>query len=175
MPCSSSWTWAPQILGVVPQPIDRTSNGILAQRTTQIEVYFNDDDLAPVYATNPNFYQLIFTNETVQTTDDVVYKPIAVQYYADTDRAVLTFGAPLHQLGSGAGTFRLRIGTDEPLPLSPKTVTPAADPGSSFETAMDLSSSFHLGTTLEVIGSGSLDYGRSEVQHHGHRRQVQDL
>ncbi len=81
-----------QILGVVPQPIDRTSNGILAQRTTQIEVYFNDDDLAPVYATNPNFYQLIFTNDTVQTTDDVVYKPIAVQYYADTDRAVLTFG-----------------------------------------------------------------------------------
>lgn len=145
----------PQIVGVVPQPIDRTSNGILAQRTTQIEVYFNDDDLAAVYAQNPNFYQLIFTNDTVQTTDDVVYKPIAVQYSPDTDRAVLTFAAQLHQLGSGAGTFRLRIGTDEPFPLSPKTVTPAADPGSSFETAMDLSSSLRLGTTLEVVGSGS--------------------
>ncbi len=145
----------PQILGVVPQPIDRTTSGVLAQRTTQIEVYFNDDDLSPVYATNPNFYQLIYTNDTVQTTDDVVYKPIAVQYSPDTDRAVLTFGAPLHQLGSGAGTFRLRIGTDELFPLSPKTVIPAADPGSSFETAMDLSSSLRLGTTLEVIGSGA--------------------
>jgi len=145
----------PQILGVVPQPIDRTSSGVLAQRTTQIEVYFNDDDLSPVYATNPNFYQLIYTNDTVQTTDDVVYKPIAVQYSPDTDRAVLTFGAQLHQLGSGAGTFRLRIGTDESFPLSPKTVTPAADPGASFETAVDLSSSLRLGTTLEVIGSGT--------------------
>jgi len=145
----------PQILGVVPQPIDRTASGILTQRTSQIEVYFNDDDLAPVYATNPNFYQLVFTNDTVQTTDDVVYKPIAVQYFSDTDRAVLTFGAPLHQLGSGAGTFRLRIGMDEQVPLAPTAVATEADPGSSFETATDLSSTFRLGTTLEVIGSGA--------------------
>ncbi len=34
-------------------------------------------------------------------------------------------------------------------------MTPAADAGSSFETATDLSSSFRPGTTLEVIGSGS--------------------
>ena len=102
-----------QILGVVPQPISRSSTGLLVQATTQIEVYFNDDDLVPALATNPNFYQLIFTNDTAQTTDDVVFKPIAVQYYADTDRAVLTFSRPLHQLGSGSGAFRLRIGTDE--------------------------------------------------------------
>ena len=125
-----------QILGVVPQPISRSSNGLLVQATTQIEVYFNDDDLVPALATNPNFYQLIFTNDTAQTTDDVVYKPIAVQYYADTDRAVLTFSRPLHQLGSGSGAFRLRIGTDETPPAPPTLVDlRTQDAGSSFDTA----------------------------------------
>jgi len=130
---------APQVLGVVPQPITRNSTGILTQAATQIEVYFNDDDLSPIHASNPNFYQLIYTNDTAQTTDDVVYKPIAVQYSAETDRAILTFSRALHQLGSGAGTFRLRIGTDES-PLGPPTVVDlrGTDAGSSFDTAYTL-------------------------------------
>ena len=125
-----------QVLGVVPQPISRSTSGLLVQATTQIEVYFNDDDLVPALATNPNFYQLIFTNDTAQTTDDVVYKPVAVQYYADTDRAVLTFSRPLHQLGSGSGAFRLRIGTDEAQPAPPTQLNMGTqDAGSSFDTA----------------------------------------
>ncbi len=131
----------PQVVAVVPQPITRNSAGVLTQSTSQIEVYFNDDDLSPVHATNPSFYQLIFTNDTVQTTDDVVYKPIAVQYSAESDRALLTFSRPLHQLGSGAGTFRLRIGTDE-APLAPPTRVDLRghDAGSSFDTAYSLGS-----------------------------------
>ena len=130
-----------QVLAVVPQPITRGTNGLLVQATTQIEVYFNDDDLVPALATNPNFYQLIFTNDTAQTTDDVVHKPIAVQYYADSDRAVLTFSRPLHQLGSGSGAFRLRIGTDEAAPAPPTAVDlQTQDAGSSFDTAHTLGS-----------------------------------
>jgi len=130
---------APQILGVVPQPITRNSVGLLTQATTQIEVYFNDDDLSPIHASNPNFYQLIYTNDTLQTTDDVVYKPVAVQYSTETDRALLTFSRALHQLGSGAGTFRLRIGTDES-PLAPPTLVDlrSYEVGSSFDTAYAL-------------------------------------
>ena len=47
-----------QVLGVVPQPVIRTSNGVLAQATSQIEVYFNDDNLDPATAANRDFYQL---------------------------------------------------------------------------------------------------------------------
>lgn len=129
-----------QILGVVPQPVMRTSSGALVQSASQIEVFFNNDDLDPVTATNPAFYQLIDTNNTVETSDDVVRNPVAVQYFAASDRAMLTFSSPLQQLSRG-GAFRLRIGTSEVVasqnnPLPPVVVDlQGADPGSSFSTA----------------------------------------
>ena len=123
-----------QVLAVVPQPITRNSvsNG-LQQRRDQIAVYFNNDDLHPTKiitgqatvnptVVDPAFYQLIFTRDTVQNTDDVVYRPTSIQYDPVTDMALLTFAAPLENLGSGPGTFRLRIGTDEAMPLPPVTV-----------------------------------------------------
>ena len=131
---------APQIVAVVPQPINRTTSGALSQATNQIEVYFNDDDLDPVTATNPAFYQLIRTSETVPNTDDRVFRPIAVQYFPESDRAMLTFSAPLYQLIGGSGTFRLRIGTDEAIPAAPAAVDLTdTDAGSSFTAAYDLS------------------------------------
>ena len=100
----------------------------LTQARDQIVVYFNDDDLfvendgggAPTErsAENPDFYQLILTRDTVTNTDDAVFTPTDVSYDPDTDRAVLTFAAPLDQL-AGPGTFRLRIGTDEEIPPVP--------------------------------------------------------
>ena len=136
-----------QVLGVVPQPVIRTASGV-SQSASQIEVYFNDDDLDPISATDPAFYQLIFTGKTatdpyargtVENTDDDVYNPIAVQYFPESDRAMLTFRAPLHQLGSGSGTFRLRIGTDEVTPLPPNVVDlSGVEVPSSFATAHDL-------------------------------------
>jgi hypothetical protein len=148
-----------QILGVVPQPIVRTSNGVLSMSSSQIEVYFNDDDLNPISATNPAFYQLIHTRETVETGDDVVYHPIAVQYFPESDRAMLTFRAPLHQLGSGQGTFRLRVGTDEDAPAPPVMFDLVdEDAGSSFDTAKDLDTLLTAGNlTGSVIVSSSID------------------
>ncbi|MGE0757193.1 MAG: hypothetical protein AB7O38_09240, partial [Pirellulaceae bacterium] len=120
-----------QITAVVPQPISRNvTTNVLQQARNRIEVYFNNDDLWPTavstgqLATNPTvvdpaFYQLIFTNDTVHNQDDVVYRPTSIQYNPATDMAVLQFSQNLEQLGSGAGTFRLRIGTDESAPLMP--------------------------------------------------------
>jgi len=147
-----------QVLGVVPQPVIRTGIGTLSQSTSQIEVYFNDDDLDPISATNPSFYQLVFTEDTVESSDDEVYHPIAVQYFPSSDRAMLTFRAPLHQLGSGSGTFRLRVGTDEALesvanPMPPTSVDlSGAEVGSSFATAHDLG-----GLTGSQIVSSAID------------------
>lgn len=122
-----------QIEAVVPQPVTRNPiTNVLAQFRDRIHVYFNDDDLHPEGVTSgqvspnptvvdPDFYQLIFTNDTVANTDDVVYRPRAIQYDPNSDLAVLVFDEPLDQLGSGPGTFRLRIGTDETAPLAPFT------------------------------------------------------
>jgi hypothetical protein len=104
-----------QVLSVVPQPITRDGLGQLAQARNTIEVYFNDDDLDAVAAQDASFYRLIFTNATATNTDDVVYEPTSVVYDPSADKATLTFAADLDQLGSGVGTYRLRIGGGEAL------------------------------------------------------------
>ncbi|MEZ6120179.1 MAG: NF038122 family metalloprotease [Pirellulaceae bacterium] len=104
----------------------------------QIQVYFNNDDLDPVKAVNSAFYRLVFTNDTVNNTDDVVYTPTQVEYDAQRDLVVLTFADDIEKLSSGEGTYRLRIGTDEIITDTPVEITPAEDPGSSFATANDL-------------------------------------
>ena len=125
---------APQIVSVVPQPVLRLANGSLAQERNKVAVYFNNDDLDLASAQNPKFYQLVYTNETLENTDDLVFNPISVQYSADKDMAILTFASDLATLApQGAGTYRLRIGTDElpatgstpnPMPAPPIMVTP---------------------------------------------------
>ncbi|MFV2068448.1 MAG: DVUA0089 family protein, partial [Pirellulales bacterium] len=124
----------------------------MQQRRDQIVVYFNDDDLLDdaSSAENPEFYQLIFTNETVSNTDDVVHHPVAIDYNATTDTAVLTFAAPLDELSTGPGTYRLRIGTAENKPLPPQQETAFQDPGSSFDTATDLFDAFGFTFDLGV-------------------------
>ncbi|MEX2558821.1 MAG: hypothetical protein WD403_02850, partial [Pirellulales bacterium] len=125
---------APQVLAVVPQPITRNSSGALQQAANQIDVYFNDDDLRPLAIApsnlDPNLFQLIFTNDTLTTSDDQRHIPVSVSYDPATDKAVLTFAAPLDALGTG--TFRLRIGNDDlPLP-APSTPVVVGAPGSPF-------------------------------------------
>jgi len=65
-------------------------------------------------AENPRFYQLLLTQETVRTTDDVFYQPREVIYNAETHTARLIFDTDINNLPGvpvGGGTFRLRIGT----------------------------------------------------------------
>ncbi len=121
-----------QVVSVVPQPVLRLANGSLSQERNKIAVYFNKDELDQATVVNRNFYQLIYTNDTLENTDDGVFKPIGVEYVggrnADKDMAILTFSSDLARLDPrGAGTFRLRIGTDEAIPLAPNTLTPGIE------------------------------------------------
>jgi len=141
----------PQVIAVVPQPISRNEQGSLVQERNQIEVYFNNDDLfiesddlgnpTPSSAENPEFYQLIFTRDSVRNTDDVVIMPTNVQYDPQRDMVLLEYAQDLDQLlhpdtGEliGPGTFRLRIGTDEAAPLPPLQFSPSLTVSSSFNT-----------------------------------------
>lgn len=158
---------APQVLAVVPQPVTRVpdpanpANSILQQARDQVVVYFNDDDLfveddatgKPTQrsAENPHFYRLIFTQDSVENTDDVTFYPDTVAYDPATDSAVLTFAGDLDSLvvpGSvppraiGPGTWRLRVGTDEALPLPPLTRQPTIQNTTDFGTGGAVSVSF---------------------------------
>ena len=141
----------PQVVAVVPQPVTRNSSGAIEQARNQIQVYFNDDDLfvedddlqRPTQrsAENADFYQLIFTADTVRNTDDIIVKPQSVSYDAVANVATLTFSQPLDMLlhpdtGAliGPGTFRLRIGTDEAAPLPPQRITPGTVVSTDFNT-----------------------------------------
>ncbi|MCH2129865.1 MAG: MBL fold metallo-hydrolase, partial [Pirellulaceae bacterium] len=152
-----------QVISVVPQPTIREPLGGLSQARDQIVVYFNQDDLhttavetgqEPTDPTvvDPQFYQLIFTNDTVNNTDDEVFHPTSVSYDPATDMAVLTFASDIALLSSGPGTYRLRVGTNEDIPQAPTRIDlPAAqDPGSSFDSAHALG---NFGAESMIISS----------------------
>ena len=130
-----------KITAVVPQPITRDETGKLTQELNTIVVHFNDDDLDQASAEDPRFYNLIYTHESVTSTDDLgtQFEPDSVVYDATADTATLTFATDIHLLpGASAGTFRLRIGTDESVPTAPSLLDLTDvidDPGSSFDTA----------------------------------------
>jgi len=111
-----------QVRTVVPQPIRRQSDGTLRQDRDKIVVYFNEDTLDAASAQNPNFYRLLFTKNTAENTDDVLSLPVSVVYSAANNTSTLTFANDIDKL-SGAGTYRLRIGTDEAIPLAPVTTS----------------------------------------------------
>jgi hypothetical protein len=128
-----------QVLAVVPQPVRRDASG-LVQARNQIEVYFNNDTLDRASATNPAFYRLYYTGGTASNTDDAIVRPTKVEYNASANRVTLTFASNLEGLSTGAGVYRLRVGSDEPLPVQPTFQPVNSDPGSSFAKATDLGS-----------------------------------
>ena len=152
-----------QVTAVVPQPITRT-NGVLSQAYNVIEVYFNQDQLKTWQGhtgeLNPEFFQLILTGETATTNDDVWVTPSQVTYGYDTAagvyKATLLFNGDvtLHKAADGStttlpavtdlaqigtGAFRLRIGNSYvDQQFTTRRIT-AAEGGTSFYTAENLS------------------------------------
>ncbi len=108
-------------------------------------------------AENPRFYQLLLTQDTVQTTDDSLYYPDEVIYDSVSHTARLFFnfnadGSPvtdINQLGPdadgnpgvqiGGGTFRLRIGTavDERMDIILPPVQRAVAPSVTSDFGID--------------------------------------
>ena len=130
---------------MVPQPVIRNSDGSLTQNRNEIVVYFNEDPLfveddengnpTERSAENPRFFQLLLTQETVRTTDDVRFHPDTVIYDQATHTARLIFADDINELSGvplEGGTWRLRVGTavddrvDLILPPRQMAVTPSA-------------------------------------------------
>ena len=139
---------APQVTAVVPQPVSGGGGGTLTQHPNEIDVYFSSP-LDQASASNVNFYQLIATNDTATTADDLPPVTPASVIYNDTTsadgtpvhEAKLTFAQPLsayqHAALSGEA-FRLRIGNDvQPVP-PPNVQTVTGLPGDTFAAAYDV-------------------------------------
>ena len=154
-----------RIEAVVPQPVVRLANGSLDQKRNVIEVYFNDDDLDPTAAINPRFYQLRYTRGSVEMIDDLVIYPAKVEYSAAQDRAILTFNRNLDQLVDTNGNalpieaLRLRIGIDEENLPAPSDLAPFDDPGSQWDSALDITNQFQ-----PVSGQPKAIIIQSEIQ-----------
>src|SRR6056297_495205 len=167
---------------IVPQPVVRLSDGTLEQRRDQVVVYFNEDPLFteddangdPTLrsAENPRFYQLLYTKDTVRTTDDELYFPTRVEYDETSHTATLFFadvnGTPvdLNELAvgsQGGGTFRLRIGTavdsrGDLIVTPTRTSLPSGTAGDTFATSYDVGALGATGAPLSsLIVSESID------------------
>jgi hypothetical protein len=152
-----------QVIAVVPQPIDRSTAGTLSQRRNQIDVYFNNDNLNVASATNPQFYKLIFTRDTAENTDDVEFTPSTVSYDAVADKAVLTFPWNIDQSPAGAGTYRLRIGTNEATPAKPQQLRPVATVSSDLNTGGQVNFQFDAVTPGEAGGGITVTVARANL------------
>jgi hypothetical protein len=145
-----------RIVAVDPQPVTRLANGTLSQARDKIVLYFNDDDLKLSSAQNVNFYQLIYTNDSVTSLDDVVHTPVLADYDATADTVTLTFASDIATL-SGSGSYRLRVGNAETLPQAPVTSIVGVDPGSSFATANTLIGISNSTTNTSRVITSSID------------------
>ncbi|MFO0869977.1 MAG: Ig-like domain-containing protein [Pirellulales bacterium] len=171
-----------QVVAVVPQPTVSNATGTISQSLNQIEVYFNDDDLWPTpvktgqlspdpSVVKPEFYRLIFTQDSARNVDDVVFTPNMVEYDPVANKATLTFNRnrsdfspvtslnelkdPTTGLPIGYGTWRLRIGTNEETPAPPVVSTPTAslqhDFGTSEAVKVQFDAQHDFGTAVSVV------------------------
>jgi hypothetical protein len=146
----------PTVQAVVPQPVDNR-NGVRKPQREFIYVYFNGDKLLASEATKPIYYQLIYTGNTVNSGDDIVFRPVVVTYNASLNRVDLKFDRNIDELvnpsapGAGVlspGALRLRIGNDEgPVNTSVTSfnLLPTTDAGDQFKTALDLGGGWLVG------------------------------
>jgi len=183
-----------EVTAVVPQPTTSLTGGRVSQQRDTILVYFNNDDFWPTKiktsdypdpvgrpsVVNPAFYQLIFTQDTVRNTDDVVFLPSEVTYDPVTNSAELKFASDLHQLrypsdpadypltwsgnpalfgtAVGYGTFRLRVGNNEIGIEKPEDLHPA--PPTDLPIAAAASTNFNTGGSVQATFTANGDYAR---------------
>ncbi|MGB7342821.1 MAG: hypothetical protein WBD20_01290, partial [Pirellulaceae bacterium] len=163
----------PQVAAVVPEPVRRAADGSLSPDTGIIEVHFNNDNLDISDAQDVNFYQLIFTADTVTNVDDALrtVNPVSVTYNNITNIARLDFARPLSRIPNPnnpppsaalpnggpepfyTGAARLRVGTNEDLPTPPTEVNLLLNPQSPTEPGDSFADAFDLGSQWTISGS----------------------
>ena len=140
---------APQVVGVVPQPISpANSSGVRTQVNNEVDVYFNEP-LDATSVSNPALYQLIRTKNTSTTADDIADVPTSAVYVAANDEVRLFFNSDnvvsspagytpigsittLAQFATKDGmpneSLRLRIGNSDQPQAAPTIVQVPASP-----------------------------------------------
>lgn len=116
---------------------------------------------------DPNFYQLFHTADSLDNTDDTRFLPSSIRYYPEADRVTLIFNRNLDELTNpttGAvlppAELRLRVGTDEVVPLPPATLdATTTDPLDTFGGATDLGGLWTPGAggTQSVVIDSQID------------------
>ncbi|MCC9656420.1 GEVED domain-containing protein [Rhodopirellula halodulae] len=163
----------PQVLAVVPEPIDVDNQGQRTPRLNMVDVYFTEDVNVANLSAQLDLFQLIYTRDTVTGEDDTVFTPNDIDAIPGKPNAVrLTFDdflndgnsnfsfsevpdltqqtnppTPIDQLPKIPGAIRLKIGNDSALPMTPGNVSVAGDAGDSFDTATIINN-------LNGIGAG---------------------
>ena len=122
----------------------------------------------PRSATNPSFYQLVFTRDTVSnaasqgTPADQTVFPDSVEYDSATNIVTLDFGRPLSRISDPvnpgsflSGAARLRIGTSDDLPAPPTEISIGVEAGDSFDTSVgvDLSNNRSVRLSGEIFNT----------------------
>lgn len=148
-----------QVASVVPQPVTRNANGTLTQNLNEIDVYFTNNTLTMSSAQTVANYELINTLNTATNTDDSFVNPTSAVYNSTTNMVKLTF-APGQV--SNSASYRLRIGNNDPLPLTPTSINvasnPATYPGDTLTTAYSLGSfgsGVATGTLQSLVVTGA--------------------
>lgn len=138
-----------------------TINGLTlnALKALRSPLFFQNSDIitftpgavGSTSAINPSYYQLFHTAGTLSNADDTRFLPTAIRYYPDSDRVTLNFARNLDELTNSAnaplplGELRLRIGTNEAVPLPPTVVTPVTDAADTFAGATNLNANWTPG------------------------------
>ncbi len=162
-----------KVVAVVPQPVDASG-----PRPDQIDVYFDDIDLFRGGSTvgDPAFYQLVDTQNTVTTEDDVIAPAPLVSVDAANRKVTLTFDASLDTYVDDADSLRLRVGdsTDfTTISVTPHTVV--GEPGLTAASANTIPAaasgdwSVVLGQSIQNVGLGPMVDNPGGIHEPGHR------
>lgn len=143
-------------------------------RNTRTPLFFQSSDVITFAAGTPgsrgvldaNFYQLFHTADSLDNSDDVRILPSSIRYYPDADRVTLIYSRNLDQLTNPAtgallpaGELRLRVGTNEVVPVDPVLVDASVDAADTFAGATDLGADWTPGAggSQSVLISSAID------------------
>lgn len=142
----------PKVLAVVPQPVTRSANGTLTSAPNVIEVHVDGGDVNVATLEREDLYRLIYTRDTLTSSDDFEMAPTSAVYNSLTKVVRLEFPSALSRvvdpLGNGStfikGAARLRIGSSEPIKIMPTQVPINSDPADNFSNALNLNNTWTI-------------------------------
>ncbi|WP_040768554.1 pre-peptidase C-terminal domain-containing protein, partial [Novipirellula maiorica] len=148
----------PKVLAVVPQPVTRSANGTLNSAPNVIEVHVDGGDVNVASLEREDLYRLIYTRDTLTSSDDFEMAPTSAVYNSLTKVVRLEFPNALSRvvdpLGNGStfidGSARLRIGSSEPIRITPTSIPVNTDPADNFTNALNLNNTWTISSNANA-------------------------